>query len=190
MALALACAAPATANAAVVQVTPAGELRIDGQPGESSKVEVYFRTADEAGFGGVSDRIIVGDDAGAVAAGDLCVVISTGGVSCDARQVGSIAAAMGDGNDSVRINAGKTDFLPASYPISLKGDDGNDVLRAGLGDAVISGGAGAATSSPVTKATTAFSAGPARTAWSASRATTCSAAARGETPSSARRAGT
>ncbi|MBA2343302.1 MAG: hypothetical protein H0V85_07590 [Thermoleophilaceae bacterium] len=142
MALSLACAAPAAAQGAVIQVTATGELRIDGQPGESSRVEVYFRTADEAGFNGVSDRIIVGDDAGSVAAGDLCVVISNGDVSCDARPVGSIAAAMGDGNDAVRINAGKTDFLPASYPVSLKGGEDNDVLRAGLGDAVISGEGG------------------------------------------------
>ena len=73
-------------------MTATGELRIDGQPGESSRVEVYYRTAPEAGFGGVGDRILVGDDAGAVAAGDLCAVISTGDVSCDARPVGSIAA--------------------------------------------------------------------------------------------------
>lgn len=142
VALAFACAAPAAAQAAVVQVTATGELRIDGQPGESSRVEVYFRTADEAGFNGAGDRIIVGDDAGIVAAGDLCVAISNGDVSCDARPVGSIAAATGDGNDTVRINAGKTDSLPASYPISIKGGEGNDVLRAGLGDAVISGEGG------------------------------------------------
>src|SRR5688500_12944670 len=99
--LAFAWALPASAGAAVVQVTAAGELRIDGQPGESSRVEVYYRTADEAGFGGVSDRILVGDDAGTTAAGGFCVVISNGDASCDARPVSSIAAAMGDGNDSV-----------------------------------------------------------------------------------------
>lgn len=142
VALALACAAPAAADAAVVQVTATGELRIDGQPGESSRVEVYYRTAPEAGFGGVSDRILVGDDAGAVAAGDLCAVISTGDVSCDARPVGSIAAAMGDGNDAVRINAGTTDSLPATFSVSLRGGEGNDVLRGGLGDVLISGDGG------------------------------------------------
>ncbi len=141
-AVAFACAAPAAAQASVIQVTVAGELRIDGQPGEQSKVEVYYRTADEAGFGGVSDRIIVGDDAGATAAGDLCAVISTGDVSCDARTVTSIVAAMGDGDDTVRVNAGKTDFLPASFAVSIRGGDGNDVLRGGLGDVFISGDGG------------------------------------------------
>ncbi len=64
----------AAADSSVVQVKD-GKLRVDGVPGSPSMLEVRYRTAAEAGFGGVSDRFLVKDTGGAQALGTDCAAI-------------------------------------------------------------------------------------------------------------------
>ncbi|MET0558248.1 MAG: calcium-binding protein [Solirubrobacterales bacterium] len=137
----VALAAPASAAAAstVVQVK-AGELRLDGVPGTPSSAEVRYRTAAEAG--GVSDRFVVQDPGGAEPLGADCAAIDPITVSCDARPVISIAAALGDGDDVMVVNAGKGDGVPSRYRAKLRGQIGADVLRGGLADDVLRGDRG------------------------------------------------
>ncbi len=135
---ALAVPAWAGAETTVVQVT-AGKLRIDGVPGTPSAAEVRYRTAAEAGFGGVSDRFVVQDAGGALPLGADCAAVDPITVSCDARPVVSISAALGDGDDVMVINAGKGDGVPFRYSAELRGQIGADVLRGGLADDVLRG---------------------------------------------------
>ena len=128
----------AAADSTVVQVN-AGKLRIDGVPGTPTAAEVRYRTAAEAGFGGVSDRFVVQDAGGALPLGADCAAIDPITVSCDARPVISIVAALGDGDDVLVVNAGKGDGVPRRYSAVLRGQSGADVLRAGLADDVLRG---------------------------------------------------
>ena len=143
---AFAAPAAAGANSSVVQVGAgkfnAGQLRVDGIPGTPSGVEVRYRTAAEAGFGGVSDRFVVEDAGGVLPLGLDCAAVSATAVSCDARPVISIVAALGDGDDVMVLNAGKGDGVPARYAAELRGQAGADVLRGGLGDDVLRGDQG------------------------------------------------
>lgn len=146
-ALLIALAAPAAANAgSTVQVGAgkfnAGQLRIDGIPGTPSAVEVRYRLAAEAGFGGLTDRFVVEDTSGAVASGADCEAINATTVSCAAPSVRAIVAVLGDEADVLAINAGKGDGVPARYPTDLRGQTGADVIRGGNGDDVIRGEAG------------------------------------------------
>ena len=141
-ALAAALLLPAAAGASTVQVTASGELRIDGASGEASQIEVLYRTADEAGFLGQSDRFVVADAAGAQAASASCAGIDAGKVSCDARPVSAIAGFLADGPDVFAVNRGKDDRVPADYDVRVEGGTGNDVIRGGDGVDRISGGAG------------------------------------------------
>jgi hypothetical protein len=120
----------------------AGQLRIDGIPGTPSAVEVRYRLAAEAGFGGVSDRFVVEDTSGAQAAGGDCAPIDATTISCDARPVIAILAALGDGDDVLVLNAGKGDGVPRRYATDLRGQVGADVIRGGNGDDLIRGEAG------------------------------------------------
>ena len=135
---ALLTAGSAAADSTVVQVA-AGELRLDGVPGTPSSAEVRYRTAAEAGFGGVSDRFVVQDSTGALALGADCASVDPITVSCDARPVVSISAGLGDGDDVMVINAGKGDGVPSRYRTQLRGGIGADVLRGGLGKDVVRG---------------------------------------------------
>ncbi|MET0810514.1 MAG: hypothetical protein ABWY65_05300, partial [Thermoleophilaceae bacterium] len=127
---ALAAPAAAAADSSVVQVKD-GRLRVDGIPGSPSMVEVRYLTAAEAGFGGVSDRFLVTDTGGAQALGTDCAAVDATNVSCAATPVISMAAALGDGDDVMVINAGKGDGVPARYVAELRGQTGADVLRGG-----------------------------------------------------------
>src|SRR5262245_59438167 len=90
----IACAiAPASALASTVQVTDAGQLRIEGAPGEKNQFQVLYQLAAEAGFEGVSDRIVVQDLGATPVAGSAdCTVFDRTNVSCDARPIRSIFA--------------------------------------------------------------------------------------------------
>jgi Ca2+-binding RTX toxin-like protein len=138
---ALAVPTAAWADSTVVQVAPnkftAGQLRVDGIAGAPSMVEVSYRTAAEAGS--ESDRFVVEDAGGVLPLGEHCAVIDATHVSCDARPVTSIVAALGDGDDVMVVNAGKGDGVPARYTAELNGQKGADVLRGGLADDLLRG---------------------------------------------------
>lgn len=126
-------AVPASASAeATVAEAAGGALHITGQPGLPSMVEVRYRTAAEAGFGGLSDRLVVEDVGGVQPLGADCAAINPTAVSCDARQVRSIRATLGDGDDVMVINAGKGDGVPRRLATDLRGQGGADVIRGGL----------------------------------------------------------
>ena len=135
----LATPAAAGADSSVVQVS-AGKLRVDGVPGTPSMVEVRYRTAAETG--GVSDRFLVEDASGVLSLGADCAAVDPTHVSCDARPVTAIVAALGDGDDVMVINAGKGDGVPARYSAVLRGQIGADVLRGGRADDVLRGDQG------------------------------------------------
>jgi RTX calcium-binding nonapeptide repeat (4 copies) len=139
----LAVAALVTPAAALAQTSVAqvkdGKLRVDGVPGTPSMVEVRYQSAAEAGFGGVSDRFLIEDAGGIQHLGLDCAAVDATHVSCDARPVTSILAALGDGDDVMVINAGKGDGVPRRYAAELRGQVGADVLRGGFADDVLRG---------------------------------------------------
>ncbi len=119
-----------------------GRLRIDGIPATPSMVEIRYRTAAEAGFGGVSDRFVVRDEGGATPLGGDCASIDPTRVSCDARPITSISAALGDFDDVLALNSSEGDGVPRRYGTDLRGQTGDDVIKGGIGDDVIRGEAG------------------------------------------------
>ena len=139
--LALALPALAVADSSVAQVKD-GQLRIDGVPGTPSMVEISYQSAAEAGFGGVSDRFLVADAGGAVALGADCAAVDPTHVSCDARPVLSITAALGDGDDVMVVDASKGAGVPRRYAARALGQAGADVLRGGLADDLLRGDRG------------------------------------------------
>ena len=82
---------------------------------------------------------MVQDAGGALSLGADCAAIDPITVSCDARPVVSISAALGDGDDVMVINAGKGDGVPSRYSPSYAVRAGADVLRGGLADDVLRG---------------------------------------------------
>jgi hypothetical protein len=137
----LAVPAAAGAESTVAQVKD-GFLRIDGVPATPSMVELRYRLAAEAGFGGVSDRFVIRDDGGVVALGGDCASIDPTRVSCDARPVNSIVAALGDLDDVLAFNSSQGDGVPRRYATDLRGQTGDDVIKGGVGDDLLRGGAG------------------------------------------------
>jgi Ca2+-binding RTX toxin-like protein len=121
------------ARASTVQVTSAGELRIDASPTEENEIQVVYRTADEAGFNGQSDRLVVEDSATARPGSETCVNIDSNRITCDARPVRSILALLGDGDDVLRVTRGKGDAVPTRFTVIARGGVGNDVIRGGDG---------------------------------------------------------
>jgi hypothetical protein len=144
MALAAAAlAAPATARADTTTVAVQGSaLVISGLPGSPSAVEVRYRTADEAGFGGVGDRLEVADEGGILPAGADCAAVGVTLVSCDARPVARLYATLGDGDDVLVLDGTAADGVPERIPAILRGGLGSDVIRGGRGDDAIRGDAG------------------------------------------------
>jgi Ca2+-binding RTX toxin-like protein len=133
LALAAALALPAAASAETTVVEVSGNtLKISGLPGVSSKVEVLYKTASEAGFGGVGDRFVISDVGGVQAINPDCVGMEPTKVSCDARLVHRIQASLGDGDDVMVINASKGDGVPRRFRTDLHGQTGADVIRGGL----------------------------------------------------------
>jgi Ca2+-binding RTX toxin-like protein len=127
-------AMPSWAAASTVQVTSDGALRIDGAPGENNRIQIFYKTAAEAGFENVSDRIVVEDD-GAIPTSQSpnCVVYDQNKVSCDARGVTSIQAFLGDGDDIFLMYRTTKDAPQSKLNTFVHGGPGNDVLRGGDG---------------------------------------------------------
>lgn len=143
LAVPAALAAPAAAAADTTSVAVNGTaLEITGLPGAASAVEVRYRTADETGFNEVSDRFEIADEGGIQPIGADCATVSPTLVSCDASPVGSLTAAMGDGDDVVVVDATVADAVPGNLSVLLAGQGGADLLRGGLGDDRLRGGAG------------------------------------------------
>lgn len=133
VAAALAAPAAASADTTVVQVS-GSQLRIDGLPGVASKVEVRYKAAAQAGFGGVSDRFELTDVGGIQVVNPDCVLVGATLASCDARGVAGIEAALGDGDDVLVLNASKSEGVPRRYRTDLRGAGGADVIRGGFGN--------------------------------------------------------
>lgn len=127
-------AMPNWAGASTVQVTGAGELRIDGAAGESNRIQVFYKTAAEAGFDGVSDRFVVEDSGATPTSGsDNCVVFDQDKVTCDARPVSSVTAFLGGGDDIFLMNRVRKGSPKSRVKIVVHGGPGNDVIRGGDG---------------------------------------------------------
>lgn len=139
--VALAVPAAAGADSTLVQVS-AGLLRIDGLKGAPSKVEVRYKLAAEAGFGGLADRFLITDEGGLQSVGADCTATSPIEASCSASPVSTIEATLGDGDDVMVLNAGKGDGVPRRFATDLNGQSGADVIRGGPGNDVIRGDAG------------------------------------------------
>ena len=133
--------AAAGADSTLVQVN-AGLLRIDGLKGTPSQVEVRYKTAAEAGFGGLTDRFLITDESGLQAVGADCAAVSATQASCSAVPVSTIEATLGDGDDLMVLNASKGDRVPRRFATDLSGGSGADVIRGGVGDDVMRGNAG------------------------------------------------
>jgi hypothetical protein len=138
---ALAAPTAAGADSTLVQVS-AGLLRVDGIKGTPSQVEVRYKRAAEAGFGGLTDRFLISDESGLQAVGADCAAVSATQASCNAVPVSSIEATLGDGDDVLVLNASNGDGVPKRFPADLNGQGGADVIRAGLGNDVVRGDAG------------------------------------------------
>ena len=136
----LAAPAAAGADSTLVQVS-AGLLRIDGFKGTPSQVEVRYKVAAEAGFGGLADRFLITDGSGLQAVGADCAAVSPTQASCSSNPVSTIQATLGDGDDVLVLNASKGDGVPKRFATDLNGEGGADVIRAGLGNDVVRGDA-------------------------------------------------
>jgi RTX calcium-binding nonapeptide repeat (4 copies) len=136
-------AAPATAAAETTVVrVDSTQLRLTGLPGSPSEIELSYRTAAEAGFGGVSDRFVIKDAGGVQAVNPDCVSVDASTVSCDATFVRGISAFLGDGDDVLVVAAGKANGVPRRFPTELHGGAGADTIRGGRGEDRILGGKG------------------------------------------------
>ena len=133
--------AAAGADSTLVQVS-AGLLRIDGMRGTPSQVEVRYKTAAKAGFGGLTDRFLITDEGGLQSVGADCAALSATQASCSVVPVATIEATLGDGDDVLVLNASKGDGVPKRFATDLNGEAGADVIRAGVGDDVVRGGPG------------------------------------------------
>src|SRR5262245_47441754 len=109
--------APAAAGAETASVSvDSTQLRVVGIPKSASKVELRYKTAAEAGFGGLVPRFVITDPGGIQAVNPDCVLVDPTTASCDASLVKSISAYLGDGDDVLAINASKGDAVPRSFP--------------------------------------------------------------------------
>lgn len=139
--LILVMAFPAAGNAATaVQVTPAGELRIDDYIGERDQVEVRFENAAVSGAG--ADRFVVQNTAGAGPLNNTCTPLSREAAACPAASVSSIGIGLSLGDDvAVLVSTGST-AVPANLAVRIRGGEGNDVLKSAAGDDRLLGDAG------------------------------------------------
>ena len=134
-------AIPALGNAAVVRVL-GPSLRIDGFAGETNVIEVRYQPSSPSQTGTLGPRLLVDDPVGSNALGTLCFEVSFETASCDAAGVQTIDAGLADGNDALVIANAGPEAVPASYPASIRGGIGNDVIKTGAGDDRVLGDVG------------------------------------------------
>jgi Ca2+-binding RTX toxin-like protein len=124
--------APASAGASLVQVTGSGDLLIEGSPGEANRIQIFYKTADEAGFDGTKDRIVVVDNGARPLSGSPeCVAFEPTKVSCVAAPVRAVSADLGDADDVFAMNAALPGVPASKLPSFVHGGPGNDVMVGG-----------------------------------------------------------
>lgn len=138
----VALALPGLANAAVVQLI-GSSLRIDGFTGVTNTIEVRYQASSPSEVGELGPRLLVDDKAMVNALGAGCFETTNfETASCGAAAVQTIDVGLADGNDTIVIAGAGPEAVPESYPASIRGGEGNDVIKAGAGDDRVLGDAG------------------------------------------------